>query len=983
MPYKKKQGVDQKKLMLIVAIVATTLILVVAGLFAFFTYKNDKEAKAAAALDALPRIVVPAGHFAPVSYTSEVKKNIKAITLRPKIDIYKDIKADQKTLEAEVDKVIADVKSLSFNSIILDTRLDDSVVFASSTLSSTPVDLLSILLKKASEKEINVAVIYNLTGVKNKDGELIDSFLPYKNRQTIADAMSELAVYEVAAIQMDNYYPKKNGASFAEYQSYGSVGEYPAWLKDNVNAVIDEVINQTKLTKPTLPIGLCVSSVWANAGTVKEGSPTKAEFESLVDGYADTKALVESGAVDFIDVKVPTSTLNSNESFTAVVNWWGKICKTAQMPMYITHSGESATNAKLQGWSGTAELPRQVSVAVKSGNYYGSTFTGLSTLMANPNKSTDYLKKCYTGEIPEKDIFQGIEVISPKRNTVTYEENIQIKLKFDPNADVLLNDKKVEASSRGGASIWVPLKVGKNAIKLEHKGESTIFNVERKVVIFKEVSPKGAIKVAGSSTIELSVLAYKDSKITATINGKTITLTEGGGGDENNAESAYRVYQAQFTVPKATAKDQSIGTIKFNGNYQGVPQPAKGATITIEKLADEVDPDSATGQIFTHAIVTSRYANVFPYKTTGFPQAIDYQLPSGTQDIVVSENGNYLNLRSGKTVLKSDVTLQDIAFEGNNPIAKMTAGVEGNDTVIRAQMSWKSPFSINLSPYANYSTSMGKKNYQFNGDSVTILLDYGTTLKPENFSGDMSGSPIFAGISHKRIKNEAQGTWQYQITLPLKQAGRYYGAHATWEDNTLVIRFNHPPASGSLSGLKIAVDAGHGGKDTGNTAGRDSVEKDLNLEYSFKLQASLQAMGAEVFMIRESDTTVDNHYRVDMAEANGCDLYIAVHQNSSGVNPNAYGVQTYYNAPFSQPLAQIMQASLENVAPASQWNYWNGSQSSYNFIVTRERQFPSILVECGFLSNNEDEARALDPSYQQSLVDAMVQGILNYYSAYN
>ncbi len=981
MPYKKKQGIDQKKLMLIIAIVATAVILVASGIFAFFIYKNDKEAKAAAALDALPRIVVPVGHFAPVSYQSEVKKNIKSVTLRPKIDIYKDINAEQGALEAEVDKIIAEVKSLSFNAITLDTKLDDSVVFASTKLSSTPVDLLSILLKKASEKDITVSVIYNLTGVKNANGEMIDSFLPYDNRQTMADAMSELAIYEVASISIDNYYPKKNGVSFAEYQSYGSAGEYKTWLKDNVNAVIDEVINQTKITKATLPIGLRVSSVWANSDTVKEGSPTKAGFESLVDGYADTKALVESGAVDFVDVKVPTSIGNAEVSFKTAVNWWGNICKTVKIPMYVTHSGESVCSKELSAWSGIDELSRQVSVSLKSGNYYGSTFTGLSNLIANPNGSTEYLTKYFANEIKEDDMFQDITIISPKKSTVTYEESVQVKLKFDPNAEVLLNGNKVEASSRGGASVWVPLNVGKNQIKLEHKGKTTIFDIERKVVIFKEVSPPtGTMKVAGSSTIQLSVLAYKDSVITATLNGKTVTLKEGGGGDQDNAESAYRTYQATLTVPKATAKDQPLGTLTFNGKYQGYPESKKGATITVEKLADEVDPDTATGQIFTHAIVNRRYANVYPYKTTGFPQAIEYQLPDGTQDIVVSRSGDYLNLRSGKTIKVQDASLQEIPFEGNNPIGKMTVGVEGNDTVIRAQMGWKSPFSINLSPYANYSTPMGKRNYQFNADTVTILLDYGTTLKPENLSGDMGSSPIFSGMSHKRIKNEAQGTWQYQITLPLRQAGRYYGAHATWEGNTLVIRFNHPPSSGSLSGLKIAVDPGHGGKDTGNLAGRDSIEKHLNLEYSFKLKASLEAMGAEVFMIRESDQTVDNSYRVDMAEANGCDLYISVHQNSSGSNPNAYGVQTYYNSPFSQPLAQAVQASLENVAPSSQWNYWNGSQSSYNFIVTRERQFPSILVECGFLSNVEDEMRALDPSYQQAMVDAMVQGIINYYS---
>ena len=948
MPYTKKEKKSNKKLVLIIAIVVTSIILAASGVFAYMMYQNDQEAQAVAAIEALPRIVVPEGHFTLTDAApAELQKNKKTITLRAGVDLYTDVNADQATLEAEVDKVIKDIKSLDFNGIILDTRLNDSVVFASSALTSTPIDLLSIILPKALESELTVSVIYNLTGVKNIDGELIESYIPYANRQTIIDGLSELARYEIESVGLENYYTQKNGESFAEYQSYGSAGDYQTWLKDNVNSIIDEVISQAKLIKGTLPIGLNVSSVWANATTIEGGSPTKSDFEALTDGYADTKALVEAGMVDFIDVNIPTATKNTAVGFKTAVGWWGGICKTNAIPMYVTHSGESATSKTLPAWNGIDELGHQVLFASTSGNYYGSSFTGLSHLASDPEGSTAYLLKYFEGAIKEEDMLQDLKVISPtKQTTQTYEESIQFKMKYDPNAEVFLNGTKVEASSLGGASVWIPLDVGMNEIKMEHKGDTTTYKVERKIVIFSEVTPVGSMKVAGSSTIELTALAYKGSKISATINGTTIQLTEGGGGEDNDVESIYRVFQGTYTVPQGKTTEQSLGTVSYYGNYQGIyTGSATGATITIDKIADAVDPDTATGQVFTHATVTSRYANTYPFNTAGgYPQAIEYQLPQGTQDIVVSQNGDYLNLRSGKTIMRQTATLQDIPFAGNNPIAGMTVGVEGNDTVIRATMGWQSPFSINLSPYANYSTTMSKQNYFFNADTVTILLDYGTTLAPENFSGDMSSSPIFSGITHERVKNPTTGIWQYQITLPLRQTGRYYGAHATWENNTLVLKFNHPPTStGSLSGVKIAVDAGHGGTDTGNLAGRDSIEKEVNLTMSFLLQATLQSLGAEVVMIRESDVFVPNPSKVDKAEAYGCDLYIAVHQNSS-THTAAYGAQTYYNAPFSQPLAQYIQASMNTVVPDSKWNYWNGSQGSFNFIVTRERQFPTVLV---------------------------------------
>lgn len=969
-----------KKITLISIIIATALALVAAGILIFVAYKNDQEAKRVAALEALPRIVVPENHFTPVSFEkTEVEKGIKALAFRPGVDLYKKETADQAALEKEVDSLIAELKALDFNSITLYTSRGDSVVFNSTRLKSTPVDLTSIVLKKAQEAGVPVSIKLDLTGVCASDGTAVESIVSAKSKRLLTNVITELATkYEFESLMIDSYYTDKNGASYSDFIAFGGVGDYDAWLKESAKTAFDEIITAVKAAKPSLPIGLCLDKVWANQNAknplTASGSATQSEFEALYDGNVDTKALVESKLFDFVNAVIPTSIHDEKESFQTIVDYWGSVCKAQAIPMYVTHAGENAASKELVGWNGTDELSRQVAVSVKSGNYYGSAFTGVEALKSNPGGSTDYLLKYFRDEIKEDEMFSDLDITSPtKTSFVTYEEEMQFRMKFDPNADVMLNGEKVVPSERGGASVWVPLKVGQNTIKLEHKGQVRTYNIERRVIIFQSVNPTKAMKVAGGGTIYVNAMAYKGSKITATLNGQTIELTEGGGGDDT-LDTAYVNFEGKFTAPKAEKKERAIGAITFNGSYQGYPASEKGAAITVDKIPDDTEPDALTGQGVSMATVNTTYADTYGYMApTEYPSPIPYQLPYGTQDIVVSQSGGYLNLRSGKTIKASEASISDVAFPGNNAITSMSVGVEGNKTVMRMAMNWRSPFSITPSPYPSSELSVtAGKTYYFNADTITILLDYVTAIGEGAISGDMSSSPIFAGMTHEKVFNETRKIYQTKITLPLSGIGKYYGVHAEWEDNSLVLKFNN---GGSLSNMVIAIDPGHGGKDNGTMAGRDVVEKQVNLPQAMALKEALEAMGATVVMTRESDVAVSYDQRTNTAHNVKADLFISVHHNSASSNSAPNGTQVYYNTPFSQGLAQAIQAQANGVMGTSKWSDWQ----TKNFIVAREKQFPSVLIECGFLSNPSDEARALDPAHRQAFAAAIAQGIANYY----
>lgn len=983
MPYKRKSGNPLvKRVVLISLIVLTAAALAAAGFGIYLAYQREEAAKEAAALEALPRIVVPEGHFARTSSeVTPLPNSVKSLTIEAGVDFLKGESPTAESLAAEIDGIFAELKKMEFNALTVDTKLDSSVTYLSDKLKSNPLDALGIIMGKAKEAAIPVTAKFHMTGVSTTGGQMITNHLDATNRRVISAAAAELArKYELSGILLDSYYTEPNGDTYAAYVSYESAESYEDFMRNATNSAFDETINEIKLSKPTLPVGVSIDDVWANQATMEGGSATQAEFEAYVDGNTDTKALVEAGMFDFVNVAISTSLPDEKEPFKTIVQFWGGICKTKSIPMYVTLAGENAANKKLPGWNGTDELARQIIESINSGSYFGFSTTGLDNLKANPGGSTDYLLKFLRDEIDEREALSGLDITSPtKKSVVTYEDTYQFRMKFDPNADVMLNGEKVIPSERGGASIWVPLAVGKNSFSLEHKGRATTYTIERKVVIFQDqsVSPTGNIKVPGGSTITVSVMAYKGSKITATLNGKTITLTEGGGVSE--IDTSYVSYEGSFTAPKATNKEQSIGGISIKGTFQTYAENETGANVTVDKLPDDSEPDTLTGSTQRMAEVAITYANTYPYQTTGgYPQAIPYQLPRGTKDIVVGQSGEYLHLRSGKTIMANTANVSDVTFDGNNAITQFSMGVEDNDTVFKMTMNWRSPFSLTPSPYP--TEPLAGSNYQFNANTVTLVMDYVTMIAPDGISGDISNSSIFSGISYEKVYNEARKIYQMRITLPMFSAGKYYGAHATWEDNTLVVKFNQAP-SNSLSGLRIMVDPGHGGSDNGTMSGPDILEKDANLYQALALRDALMGMGAEVIMTREADMTVPNEYRCEMSHQNKVDLFLSVHHNSAPSNPEAWGVQTYYNSPFSQPLAMHIQGQAQQVTGTSKWTKWLGSMPSYNFLVTRERQYPSVLIETGFLTNRGDETKALDPNFRASFAQAVAQGVASYYQS--
>ena len=189
----------------------------------------------------------------------------------------------------------------------------------------------------------------------------------------------------------------------------------------------------------------------------------------------------------------------------------------------------------------------------------------------------------------------------------------------------------------------------------------------------------------------------------------------------------------------------------------------------------------------------------------------------------------------------------------------------------------------------------------------------------------------------------------------------------------LTIKIKQQPKSLSLKSLIIAVDAGHGGSNTGAGGPTNSSEKELALAVSLKLQQALQNEGAKVLMTRTTEKFVDNKERILLYRDDEPDLLISIHLNSSNDPIHIGGTSSLYRYVGFRNLSyninkRMLQLGLKEY----------GNIASFNFMLNSPTEYPNALVETLFLSNPEEEMLILDPNFQQQIADKIVAGIKDF-----
>lgn len=181
----------------------------------------------------------------------------------------------------------------------------------------------------------------------------------------------------------------------------------------------------------------------------------------------------------------------------------------------------------------------------------------------------------------------------------------------------------------------------------------------------------------------------------------------------------------------------------------------------------------------------------------------------------------------------------------------------------------------------------------------------------------------------------------------------------------------------------ILIDPGHGGIDGGAKSKNGTIEKDINLAISQKLKKSLEEEGYKVFLTREDDNALfgrkkdDLEARCKMKNETKCDVFISIHQNKFS-KESCQGAQVWYASnDKSDILAKLLQESLRQQVDGSNKRLAKPARDKYK-ILRDGYDGACVIIECGFLSNYQEEQKLKTDDHQNKIVEGIKVGINEY-----
>ena len=168
----------------------------------------------------------------------------------------------------------------------------------------------------------------------------------------------------------------------------------------------------------------------------------------------------------------------------------------------------------------------------------------------------------------------------------------------------------------------------------------------------------------------------------------------------------------------------------------------------------------------------------------------------------------------------------------------------------------------------------------------------------------------------------------------------------------------------------VVVDAGHGGKDSGAWRRHGPPEKTVALDVALRVDRKLRDSQLNTVLTRSNDVFIPLDNRVELGNEQKNSIFVSIHFNDSPRRV-IHGFETYYHSATSLGLARRIQSKLLEIPGAV-----NRGVHKANFRVLRNAVYPSVLVECGFLSNRSERDDAGSPVFRERLADKIAEAIV-------
>lgn len=887
--------------------------------------------------------------------TFNIPDRMRAVTILPGEDYLTEKNEAADSVKKEIDAALDAAKDLGMNTVLVGTSTEDFAAYESLTrpTANAVFDPLDYLLAGARSRGMYVYCFYDLKATY--DGAKLVTY-PRFDTALMNGIEKELGAflekYSPDGLFFTNYDFPESDTAFADYMNCGGGMSYQDYLDGASRQVVELASSLVRKKSPGVQVGLVTEPQWATTKENEAGQNTLDPYSMLTDGHCDAKAMIEDKLVDMIAVKAFGSLTDSKIPFERIVKWWSELAAENEVRMYAIHAADRMANSSYTGWGSSDQMTKQAITLESYKGCGGSVFYGLASMKADPAGSVTLLKKYFRNEVNTDYIMTELSISVPAKLTYsTYEPTVLFRGASDPTNPVTVNGTEIKTDANGYFSQSYNLKPGLNTFTIVHKDKTLVYKITRNVKIFQSVAPTGTLTVDGNTDITLTAMAYEDAKITAVVNGQTVTLTRDNSEDDNtDKDSFYVKYTGTYRTPAASGSVKNLGNITFKGSWEGIDENEAGASIKVNKIT-EVGSGSPI-------VVTASQAETFPTSTLDdLSDGSYYPLPKGALDYTVgdmivftsgSSTYRYYKLASGLRVYAGDIStssqqVQDVVVNG------MSITANASTTTV----------ALNMSQPTSYSVS-------YSNGGISFTFNY---LK--SACGNLSSltkNPIFSSA-----------TWSGDtLTLRFRKTNGMCGYTASYNGNTLSLQFNNPPSG--IAGARIVIDPGHGGTDVGALGFYPGKHEDyVNRQIATELAAILRNRGASVLLIDTSGSAkVVLQTRVAQASAFKPQIFLSVHSNSA-TNSSARGSEAYYFYDFSQQFCSYINSALYN----AMGNYNRGAKYGL-YYVTRTIQYTSVLAECGFMSNESEYVQLLQ-NYSQ-IASSLANGIGNYinsiYSGY-
>lgn len=433
-----------------------------------------------------------------------------------------------------------------------------------------------------------------------------------------------------------------------------------------------------------------------------------------------------------------------------------------------------------------------------------------------------------------------------------------------------------------------------------------------------------------------ATVSYDDGDINVSMNGTTVAMSIGDPIAEINGK---KKTIPDGVVPKLIAKE---------GESAKTMVPVRFIS---ESIGMDVEFDASNGVINVNSPV-------------GYLENVSYKVSGDKYIEITAKISGHMNEVTDfilKEPTRVVVDVKNTVMRAEDKNIKINAA--GVSAIRLGETNGVSRIVVDVDSFDDYTVVTGTS-------SIKIKIDTNGTSVPTaspNVTNEPTSSPTSSPSTSPSTSPETSATPTPTVTPA----------------QTIKPTYTLPPEVEAAKGNEkvIVIDAGHGGKDggaQGTLNGKTINEKDLTLSIAKKVKKLVEGGGYRVVMTRSGDTYPELEERSDLANAVNAAMFVSIHINSAETS-SATGTEVYYSTKNngtsygakSEELAEnILDGMLERM------NTRDRGVKTANHVVTRTSKMPAVLLEVGFISNENELAKMCDDDFQNDVAEGIAEGIL-------